>query len=122
MPPSSNSPSQRPATAASCWSPHNFVIGWFVRHVLDAPEWRWMGLNQFNAALTILQIQSSLLPQGADRGVGGDDGLGRARAMRWPKLGLRARQTYDMMREYTEARGVARAHDAYARLSPGDRI
>jgi hypothetical protein len=26
------------------------------------------------------------------------------------------------VREYTEARGIARAHQAYARLSPGDRI
>jgi probable phosphoglycerate mutase len=25
---------------------HNFVIGWFIRHVLAAPWWRWMGLNQ----------------------------------------------------------------------------
>ena len=25
---------------------HNFVIGWFVRHVLDAPEWRWIGLGE----------------------------------------------------------------------------
>ena len=24
---------------------HNFVIGWFVRHMLDAPVWRWIGLN-----------------------------------------------------------------------------
>jgi serine/threonine-protein phosphatase PGAM5 len=34
---------------------HNFVIGWFVRHVLDAPEWRWLGLNQANGALTIVE-------------------------------------------------------------------
>jgi probable phosphoglycerate mutase len=34
---------------------HNFVIGWFVRHVLDAPDWRWLGLNQANAAITIVQ-------------------------------------------------------------------
>jgi serine/threonine-protein phosphatase PGAM5 len=27
---------------------HNFLIGWFVRHALDAPDWRWMGLNQCN--------------------------------------------------------------------------
>lgn len=38
---------------------HNFVIGWFVRHALDAPAWRWMGLNQFNCALTIIQIRST---------------------------------------------------------------
>jgi serine/threonine-protein phosphatase PGAM5 len=41
---------------------HNFVIGWFIRHVLDAPPWRWIGLNQFNAALTIIQIESGLPP------------------------------------------------------------
>jgi serine/threonine-protein phosphatase PGAM5 len=41
---------------------HNFVIGWFVRHALDAPAWRWMGLNQFNCALTIIQIQPDLPP------------------------------------------------------------
>ncbi|WP_433290964.1 histidine phosphatase family protein [Actinoplanes sp. CA-030573] len=34
---------------------HNFVIGWFVRHALDAPAWRWLGLNQENAALTIVE-------------------------------------------------------------------
>jgi probable phosphoglycerate mutase len=41
---------------------HNFVIGWFVRHALDAPAWRWMGLNQFNCALTIIQIRTDLPP------------------------------------------------------------
>ncbi|MFI5914017.1 histidine phosphatase family protein [Dactylosporangium sp. NPDC051541] len=34
---------------------HNFVIGWFVRHALDAPAWRWIGLNQANCAITIVQ-------------------------------------------------------------------
>jgi serine/threonine-protein phosphatase PGAM5 len=38
---------------------HNFVIGWFVRHVLAAPWWRWMGLNQFNGALTIIKVSDS---------------------------------------------------------------
>lgn len=33
---------------------HNFVIAWFIREVLDAPEWRWMTLNQANCGLTIL--------------------------------------------------------------------
>jgi serine/threonine-protein phosphatase PGAM5 len=37
---------------------HNFVIGWFVRHVLDAPVWRWIGLNQANCAITVLQWDS----------------------------------------------------------------
>ena len=33
---------------------HNFVIAWFVREVLDAPEWRWMTINQANCGLTVL--------------------------------------------------------------------
>lgn len=33
---------------------HNFVISWFVRHALDAPEWRWLGLNQYHCGLTVL--------------------------------------------------------------------
>lgn len=33
---------------------HNFVIAWFVREVLGAPEWRWLTLNQANAGLTVL--------------------------------------------------------------------
>lgn len=37
---------------------HNFVIGWFVRHVMDAPRWRWMGLNQANGGLTIVQWET----------------------------------------------------------------
>ncbi|MFI5898289.1 histidine phosphatase family protein [Actinoplanes sp. NPDC051513] len=37
---------------------HNFVIGWFVRHVLDAPDWRWLGLNQANGGITVVQWES----------------------------------------------------------------
>ena len=33
---------------------HNFVIGWFVREVLEAPDWRWMTLNQANCGLTVI--------------------------------------------------------------------
>lgn len=33
---------------------HNFVISWFVREVLGAPEWRWMTLNQAHCGLTII--------------------------------------------------------------------
>lgn len=33
---------------------HNFVIGWIVREVLGAPDWRWMTLNQANCSLTII--------------------------------------------------------------------
>ncbi|GAB3803056.1 histidine phosphatase family protein [Micromonospora zhanjiangensis] len=41
---------------------HNFVIGWFVRHVLDAPVWRWIGLNQDNCAITVVQWDSDRPP------------------------------------------------------------
>lgn len=34
---------------------HNFLIGWLVRAALDAPKWRWMGLNHSNAALTVIR-------------------------------------------------------------------
>ncbi|MEV0376019.1 histidine phosphatase family protein [Streptomyces sp. NPDC050636] len=34
---------------------HNFLIGWLVRSALDAPKWRWMGLNHANAALTVIR-------------------------------------------------------------------
>ncbi|MFE5867029.1 histidine phosphatase family protein [Streptomyces roseifaciens] len=34
---------------------HNFLIGWLIRAALDAPEWRWMGLNHGNAALTVIR-------------------------------------------------------------------
>jgi broad specificity phosphatase PhoE len=34
---------------------HAFLIGWLVRDALDAPEWRWMGLNHANAALTVVR-------------------------------------------------------------------
>ncbi|WP_405014940.1 histidine phosphatase family protein [Kitasatospora sp. NBC_01539] len=34
---------------------HNFLIGWLVRHAMDAPRWRWIGLNHCNAALTVIR-------------------------------------------------------------------
>jgi probable phosphoglycerate mutase len=34
---------------------HNFLVGWLVRHAMDAPKWRWLGLNHCNAALTVLR-------------------------------------------------------------------
>ncbi len=41
---------------------HNFVIAWFVREVLGAPAWRWMGLNQANCGLTIIRVRSAKPP------------------------------------------------------------
>jgi len=41
---------------------HNQVIGWFVRHALDAPQWRWLGLNQCNGALTMIRYRPGYPP------------------------------------------------------------
>jgi serine/threonine-protein phosphatase PGAM5 len=35
---------------------HAFVIGWFVRSVLDAPTWRWLGLDSANTGLSIVRF------------------------------------------------------------------
>jgi broad specificity phosphatase PhoE len=35
---------------------HAFVIGWFVRHALDAPTWRWLGLNSVNTGITTIRF------------------------------------------------------------------
>lgn len=34
---------------------HAFTIGWLVRHACDAPPWRWLGLDNGHAALTVLR-------------------------------------------------------------------
>lgn len=41
---------------------HNFVIGWFVREVFNAPDWRWLGVNQANCGLTIIRVRSAKPP------------------------------------------------------------
>jgi serine/threonine-protein phosphatase PGAM5 len=33
---------------------HSFLIAWFVRHAIDAPDERWLGLNAANCALTVI--------------------------------------------------------------------
>jgi broad specificity phosphatase PhoE len=34
---------------------HAFTVGWLVRHALAAPPWRWLGLDNGHAALTVLR-------------------------------------------------------------------
>jgi serine/threonine-protein phosphatase PGAM5 len=41
---------------------HTFVIGWFVRHVLEAPEWRWLGLNHAHCGLTTIAVADDRPP------------------------------------------------------------
>jgi broad specificity phosphatase PhoE len=38
---------------------HNFLIGWFVRHALDGPAWRWLGLNQCHCGITVLHYSTA---------------------------------------------------------------
>jgi len=33
---------------------HSFTVAWFVRHALDAPDARWLGLNAANTGLTTI--------------------------------------------------------------------
>jgi serine/threonine-protein phosphatase PGAM5 len=42
---------------------HNFVIAWFVREVMDAPTWRWLGLNAANASLTVIRHRPAKKPE-----------------------------------------------------------
>lgn len=37
---------------------HNFLVAWLVRHALDAPERRWLGLNHHNCGLTVIRYSS----------------------------------------------------------------
>lgn len=39
---------------------HNFTIGGFVCHALDAPMWRWMTLNQANCGITSVRYRTGL--------------------------------------------------------------
>jgi broad specificity phosphatase PhoE len=41
---------------------HNFVIGWFVREAFGAAPWRWLGISQANAGLTIIRVRSAKPP------------------------------------------------------------
>ncbi|WP_404782084.1 histidine phosphatase family protein [Streptomyces pristinaespiralis] len=41
---------------------HNFLVGWLVRAALDAPKWRWLGINHANAALTVIRYSPDRPP------------------------------------------------------------
>ncbi|MBO1330049.1 histidine phosphatase family protein [Streptomyces sp. VRA16 Mangrove soil] len=41
---------------------HNFLTGWLVRAALDAPKWRWLGINHANAALTVIRYAPGRAP------------------------------------------------------------
>ncbi|MFB4273265.1 histidine phosphatase family protein [Nonomuraea sp. GTA35] len=41
---------------------HAYQIAWLVRHALDAPPSRWLGLNSANTALTVIAYRAGLPP------------------------------------------------------------
>lgn len=41
---------------------HAFQVAWFVRHALDAPPTRWLGMNSGNAALTVIEYRDGTPP------------------------------------------------------------
>ncbi|MEV4456429.1 histidine phosphatase family protein [Microbispora sp. NPDC049633] len=41
---------------------HAYQIAWLVRHALDAPPSRWLGLNSANTALTVIDYRDGLPP------------------------------------------------------------
>ncbi|UBU16307.1 histidine phosphatase family protein [Nonomuraea gerenzanensis] len=41
---------------------HAYQIAWLVRHALDAPPSRWLGLNSANSALTVIEYRTGLPP------------------------------------------------------------
>lgn len=66
---------------------HNFLIGCLVSHALDAPSWRWLGLNQMNCALTVLACEKSMPP----RLISFNDAGHLPRALRWTGFPAAAR-------------------------------
>lgn len=41
---------------------HAYQVAWLVRHVLDAPPARWLGLSCGNTALTVIEYRDGLAP------------------------------------------------------------
>ncbi|MCX4919393.1 histidine phosphatase family protein [Streptomyces sp. NBC_00687] len=41
---------------------HNFLVAWLVRDAMRAPEWRWLGLNYCNTALTVIHYVPGRAP------------------------------------------------------------
>ncbi|QII07721.1 histidine phosphatase family protein [Rhodococcoides fascians A25f] len=41
---------------------HAYPIAWFIRHALDAPRVRWLGIDSANTALTVIEYRTGLPP------------------------------------------------------------
>jgi site-specific recombinase XerD len=104
-----------------------------ARHAQSSSPWLWLGVQGHNTAhMTDSGIRDMVGRRGEQAGIQNvhPHRFRRSFADKWLEAGgstddlmhITGWKTYDMVREYTEARGVARAHQAHARLSPGDRI
>jgi site-specific recombinase XerD len=104
-----------------------------LKHSQAESPWLWLGIKGHNTArMTDSGIRDMLARRGEQAGIQNvhPHRFRRSFADKWLANGgstddlmhITGWKTYDMVREYTEARGIARAHDAHARLSPGDRI
>jgi site-specific recombinase XerD len=104
-----------------------------ARHSHSSSPWLWLGVHGHNLAhMTDSGVRAMLARRGEQAGIQNvhPHRFRRSFADKWLAAGgstddlmhITGWKTYDMVREYTEARGIARAHDAHARLSPGDRI
>jgi integrase/recombinase XerD len=104
-----------------------------ARHPRESSPWLWLGVQGHNTArMTDSGIRDMVGRRGEQAGIQNvhPHRFRRSFADSWLAAGgstddlmhITGWKTYDMVREYTEARGIARAHSAHARLSPGDRI
>ncbi|WP_220794064.1 histidine phosphatase family protein [Nocardioides pelophilus] len=41
---------------------HAFTVGWLVRHAYAAPAWRWLGIDNGHAALTVIRYDTDRPP------------------------------------------------------------
>jgi site-specific recombinase XerD len=104
-----------------------------ARHSHAASPWLWLGTTGRGVGhMTDSGIRAMVKRRGEKAGIQNVNPhrFRRSFADKWLEGGgsvddlmhITGWKTYDMVREYTEARGAARAHQAHARLSPGDRI
>jgi site-specific recombinase XerD len=104
-----------------------------ARHPQMSSPWLWLGVQGHNTArMTNSGVRDMVGRRGEQAGIQNvhPHRFRRSFADSWLAAGgstddlmhITGWKTYDMVREYTEARGIARAHNAHSRLSPGDRI
>jgi site-specific recombinase XerD len=104
-----------------------------ARHPHAGSPWLWLGTSGRNVGhMTDSGIRAMVKRRGEQAGISNvhPHRFRRSFADKWLAGGgsvddlmhITGWKTYDMVREYTGTRGASRAHQAHARLSPGDRI